>query len=139
MYSSGVDRSADTNDSSGQVPASSTSSFEPEIDSTKNDEPASETQLTLPSLSSPCLPQVPSVNSYIDEIVEWALFPPAELIPPTIGSSIEDIVKWALFPPTDLMMPHQSHTGLLYHHDQQVPSTFYSPHNYNKSILYIIN
>ena len=114
MSPSGVGRSADTDDSSVHVPAS-TSSFEPEIDSTSNDEPASETQLIPPSLSSSqtdslnvtahSVPHVPTVNSHIDEIVEWALSPPAELIPPTIGSSIEDIVKWALFPPTELMMP----------------------------------
>ena len=108
--------STDTGESSvcgRATPESSISSqglTEIEVGGTTNSEPASppnssshnKLQVTT---TTPHLPKVPTVSSHIDEIVEWALFPPTELIPPSIGHSIDDIVNWALFPPTELMLP----------------------------------
>ena len=113
--------SSDTDDSSvhGEpTPASSISSFTETTNNEADIQAASE--ILTPPVPSPVarnkhqvhviatishLSKAPSVSSHIDEIVEWALFPPPELIPPSIGHSIDYIVNWALFPPTELMLP----------------------------------
>ena len=107
--------SSDTDDSSVHgkpTPVSSISSFTETTNNEADIQAASEI-LTSP-VPSPVeyqvyvtatisLSKAPSVSSHIDDIFEWALFPP-ELIPPSIGHSIDDIVTWALFPPTELML-----------------------------------